>query len=89
MKTTPSLIAGLTASAALVAGVLLAAEDRALFEPQHAMLADLADPVGTGVSPAATRLDAHRLLPSAAELRAHDGPRRAAQRAGTRPYEEP
>jgi len=38
MKTTPNFIVGVTAFAALTAGVLLAVEDPALFDPKQAML---------------------------------------------------
>jgi hypothetical protein len=48
VKAAPFFVAGLTASAALAAGVLLAAEDRALFEPRHAMLIGLADDAAAG-----------------------------------------
>lgn len=46
MKSAPSLMAAVTAVAALAAGALLAAEDRMLFEPQQAMLVGLVDDVG-------------------------------------------
>lgn len=46
MKSAPSLMAAVTAVAALGAGALLAAEDRMLFEPQQAMLVGLVDDVG-------------------------------------------
>jgi hypothetical protein len=45
----PSLMAAVTAVAALGAGALLAAEDRMLFEPQHAMLVGLVDDVGSAL----------------------------------------
>jgi hypothetical protein len=38
VKTAPSFVAGLTAIAALGAGALLAAEDRALFEPRQVLI---------------------------------------------------
>lgn len=46
MKPAPSLMAAVTAAAALAAGALLAVDDRMLFEPQQAMLAGLVDDVG-------------------------------------------
>lgn len=46
MKPVPSLMAAVTAVAALAAGALLAAEDRMLFEPQQAMLVGLVDEAG-------------------------------------------
>jgi hypothetical protein len=46
MKSAPSLMAAVTAVAALAGTALLAAEDRMLFEPQHAMLVGLADELG-------------------------------------------
>jgi hypothetical protein len=57
MKTAPSLMAAVTAVAALAAGALLAAEDRMLFEPQHAMLVGLVDDVSAtlGEQPAPRR----------------------------------
>jgi hypothetical protein len=57
MKTAPSLMAAVTAVAALAAGALLAAEDRMLFEPQHAMLIGLVDDVSAslGEQPAPRR----------------------------------
>lgn len=47
MKSAPSLMAAVTAVAALAAGGLLAAEDRMLFEPQQAMLVGLLDDVSS------------------------------------------
>lgn len=41
MKSAPSIMVAATVAAALAGGVLLVAEDRMLFEPQHAMLTDL------------------------------------------------
>jgi hypothetical protein len=46
MKSAPSLMAAVTAVAALAGTALLAAEDRMLFEPQQAMLVGLADELG-------------------------------------------
>ena len=43
MKTAPHFIVGLTAFAALGAGIVLSAEDPVLFDPQQAMLLVLAD----------------------------------------------
>jgi hypothetical protein len=43
MKTTPNFIVGVTAFAALSAGVLLAVEDPALFDPKQAMLVGAED----------------------------------------------
>ncbi len=57
MKSAPSLMAAVTAVAALAAGGLLAAEDRMLFEPQQAMLVGLVDDMSTLIDdPAAARL---------------------------------
>jgi hypothetical protein len=50
MKPAPSMMVAATVAAALAGGVLLAAEDRMLFEPQHAMLSGLVDDV-TDLSP--------------------------------------
>jgi hypothetical protein len=43
----PSIMAAVTAVAALAAGGLLAAEDRMLFEPQQVMLVGLVDDAGS------------------------------------------
>lgn len=43
MKTAPHFVAGLTALAALSAGMVLAVEDTALFDPKQAMLLLLLD----------------------------------------------
>lgn len=50
MKTAPHFIVGLTVCFALGAGLLLAAEDRALFDPQHSMLSVLVEQVERAVS---------------------------------------
>jgi len=84
MKTAPLLVAGLTAIAALGAGALLAAEDRALFEPRQARIASWVDeaadlmeqePTGSG-----------GLLPVAGEARASalERNRRAVRHPGAR-----
>ncbi|MBX3621048.1 MAG: hypothetical protein KF891_13845 [Rhizobacter sp.] len=65
MKAAPFFVAGLTASAALAAGALLTAEDRALFEPQHAMLVGLVD--GATVSPMASQAPRRAAAPVAAK----------------------
>lgn len=78
MKSAPHLIAGFTAAAALGAVVLLAAEDRALFEPQHAaMLLEVVDPAGPAWAPA--RLAPQRVVPAARE---HEAARRDPARRG-------
>jgi hypothetical protein len=50
MKPAPSMMVAATVAAALAGGVLLAAEDRMLFEPQHAMLLGVVDDT-SGFSP--------------------------------------
>lgn len=71
MKFAPQLMVGLTASAALAAGALLAAEDRMAFDTPHAMLGEVVEQaVSTWVPPAAP--EARRVLPRPTELRASD-----------------
>ena len=69
LRSAPYMMVGLTASAALAAVVLLAAEDRALFEPLHAV--GWVDEVGAemGFSGAAT---APPLLRTQGELRSQE-----------------
>jgi hypothetical protein len=70
LKSTPHLMVGFTAAAALGAVVLLAAEDRALFEPQHAaMLLEAVDPQGAAWAPP---LEVRRRLPAVDELQRSD-----------------
>jgi hypothetical protein len=72
MKTAPYLVASVTATAALVGGALLAAQDRDLFEPQHALLDGLlavSDPV---VDRARPSMEVRRIIaPAASTLRPH------------------
>ena len=70
MKSTPHLMVGFTAAAALGAVVLLAAEDRALFEPQHAaVLLEAVDPESPAWAPP---LEVRRRLPAQVESRRTD-----------------
>lgn len=75
LKTAPYLVAGVTAAAALVGGVLLAAQDRDLFDPQHALL----DGLLAQDEPADVRgrsLEMRRFLaPAASTLRTPDSQR--------------
>lgn len=70
MKPAPSLMAAVTAVAALAAGALLAAEDRMLFEPQQAMLVSWVDDMGA-------------LLVDEPSVRPPAEPRRSVSRAGS------
>lgn len=71
MKSAPSLMAAVTAVAALAAGGLLASEDRMLFEPQQAMLVGVIDEIGSA------------LLEEQPAVRHAMEPRRAVHRAGS------
>jgi hypothetical protein len=68
MKFAPHLMVGFTVSAALAAGALLAAEDRALFEPQHAVaMLDVVDEVGAAWAPALAKPQGQRSTPAGQE----------------------
>lgn len=75
LKTAPYLVAGVTATAALVGSVLLAAQDRDLFEPQHALLDGLLAP-SEQADARLPALEVRRMIaPAASTLRAHESPR--------------
>jgi hypothetical protein len=83
LKTAPYLVAGVTVTAALVGSVLLAAQDRDLFEPQHALLGGLLE-IDDGPEDRRPALEMRRFLaPTASALRAE------APRGPLRPRPEP